>query len=233
MKEQTLWFLENIDVTGIFCPKKMDKGHLHVEKKFNKGEYIYLPDSDANKIYFIFEGRIKIGTKREDGKELTKTVLGPGEVFGEMVALGQTKRHDFAQALEDTIVCIVDKSDLRNMYREHGQFQAFLLRVMGSRMLEMEQRLESLVFKDSRSRIIEFLCELARKKGKRIGYEVLIKKFLPHQEIANLTATSRQTVTTTLNELRRDNLITFNRRRLLIRDLDALEKQIRSSTDAL
>ncbi len=226
MKEQALWFLENIDVTGLFCPKKMDKGHLHVEKRFAKDEYIYLEDSDANKIYFIFEGRVRIATKDAQGKILTKALLGPGEVFGELVALGQQKRHDFAQAVEDTVVCVVDKSDLRNMYREHGKFQAFLLRVLGSRMLEMEQRLQSLVFKNSRSRIVEFLCELAYKKGKRIGYEILVNNFLPHQEIAQLTATSRQTVTTTLNELRRANLITFNRKRLLIRDLEALKREI-------
>jgi CRP-like cAMP-binding protein len=53
---------------------------------------------------------------------------------------------------------------------------------------------------------------------------MLVRKFLTHQEIANLTATSRQTVTTVLNELRNKNILTFNRRRLLIRDMDALAK---------
>jgi CRP/FNR family transcriptional regulator, cyclic AMP receptor protein len=88
--------------------------------------------------------------------------------------------------------------------------------------LEMEQRLESLVFKDSRTRIIEFLKSLAAKRGQRVGYEMLVRKFLTHQEIANLTATSRQTVTTVLNELRNKNILIFNRRRLLIRDMDKL-----------
>ena len=86
----------------------------------------------------------------------------------------------------------------------------------------MEKRLESLVFKDSRTRIIEFLKGLADKKGQRVGYEMLVRKFLTHQEIANLTATSRQTVTTVLNELRNRKIITFNRRRLLIRDMEQL-----------
>ncbi len=227
MEEQTLWFLENIDVAGLFCPKKMDMGHLHEEKHFAKGEYIYQANSHADKIYFIFEGKVRVATKDAQGKILTKALLGPGEIFGELVVLGQQKRRDFAQAVEDTVVCLVDKTDLHKMYREHGKFQAFLLRVLGSRMLEMEQRLESLVFKDSRSRIVEFLCELAYKKGRRIGYEILVRSFLPHQEIAQLTATSRQTVTTTLNELRRANLIAFNRKRLLIRDLEALKREIR------
>lgn len=99
------------------------------------------------------------------------------------------------------------------------------MKIMGSRMLEMENRLESLVFKDSRTRIIEYLHELGNKKGQRVGYETLVRKFMTHQEIANLTATSRQTVTTVLNELRNKNVITFNRRRLLIRDMDQLKAE--------
>ena len=67
---------------------------------------------------------------------------------------------------------------------------------------------------------------IAEEKGKKIGYEILVQDFHSHKIIANLTATSRQTVTTILNELRTNNLITFNRQRLLIRDLDKLRKEL-------
>jgi len=90
----------------------------------------------------------------------------------------------------------------------------------------METRLENLVFKDSRSRIIDFLLELSDKRGERVGYETVVRKFLTHQEIANLTATSRQTVTTVLNDLRSKGLIKFDRRRLLIRDKDKLVTEL-------
>ena len=100
------------------------------------------------------------------------------------------------------------------------------MKVMGSRVLDMENRLESLVFKDSRSRIIEYLVSLVNKSGQRVGYEWVVRKFITHQEIANLTATSRQTVTTVLNELRTSELLTFNRKRLLVRDLDKLKEEI-------
>jgi len=91
----------------------------------------------------------------------------------------------------------------------------------------MERRLESLVFRDSRSRIVEFLVNIARSKGQRVGYEWVIRKPVTHQEIANLTATSRQTVTTTLNDLRYKKLLSFNRSRLLIRDLDKLAEEMK------
>jgi CRP-like cAMP-binding protein len=99
------------------------------------------------------------------------------------------------------------------------------MRTLGSRLLDMEQRLESLVFKDSRARIVEFLKNLGERKGQRVGYETVVRTFMTHQEIANLTATSRQTVTTVLNELKNKNILTFNRRRLLIRDMNLLAKE--------
>lgn len=225
MDGQSIWYLENIDVSGIFCPKKIGHGALDekTHKEVTKGDYIYLPEENADKVYFVSEGRIKVGTYSEQGKEITKAILNAGEVFGELSLIGEDKRRDFAYAMENSNLCILSVEDIKSLMREHNGLSLFLMKLMGSRMLEMEQRLESLVFKDSRTRIIEFLKQLAEKKGKRVGYEMVIYKFMTHQEIANLTATSRQTVTTVLNELRSKNIITFNRRRLLIRDMEQLE----------
>lgn len=227
MDNQSLWFLENIDVSGLFCPKKMARGDMerHAHKGYKKGEYIFLPDESSDKVFFITEGRVKIGTYGESGKEITKTILSEGEVFGELSLIGEERRRDFAYAMEDTQTCILTVAELKALMRDYNGLSLFLMKIMGSRVLEMEQRLESLVFKDSRTRIVEFLRELAEKRGQRVGYETVVRRFMTHQEIANLTATSRQTVTTVLNELRNKNILTFNRRRLLIRDLDLLRRE--------
>jgi CRP/FNR family cyclic AMP-dependent transcriptional regulator len=227
MSNQSFWYLENVDVTGIFCPKKIGRGDMekHVHRTYKRGEYIYLPEEQADRIFFLTEGRVKIGTYGETGKEITKAILSKGEVFGELSLVGEEKRRDFAYAMEETQLCVVTVDEMKSLMREHNGLSLFLMKIMGSRMLDMENRLESLVFKDSRTRIIEFLHDLGEKKGQRVGYETLVRKFMTHQEIANLTATSRQTVTTVLNELRNKNVLTFNRRRLLIRDMDQLLKE--------
>ena len=100
------------------------------------------------------------------------------------------------------------------------------MRMLGDRLMDMEDRVESLVFKTSRGRIIGFLEKLVNRRGQRVGYEMLVRKFFTHQEIANLTATSRQTVTMVLNELRKKNILTFNRSRLLIRDMELLRAEV-------
>lgn len=227
MSDQGLWYLENIDVTGIFCPQKLSNmGEEHAVESFSKGTHVYLPEDAANKIYFITEGRIKIGSHGSQDKEITKAILGKGEVFGELALVDSESRRDYAVAMEDTKLCVTTKEEMNGLMKNHSQLNLFMMKLMGKRALDMEKRLESLVFKDSRSRIIEFLSDLVEKKGQRVGYEMLVRKFITHQEIANLTATSRQTVTTVLNELRNKNILTFDRKRLLIRNLEELNNQI-------
>lgn len=225
-----LWYLENIDVTHILCPMKLSNDELmakHMRKQFKKGEQVFVPNDLSDRIFFITEGRIKLSSMNEEGKEVTKAILGKGEVFGELALLGESKRRDFATALEDTDTCVVTLEELCSLMRNRSELNLFFMRVFGSRQLEMERRLESLVFRDSRSRIVEFLVQLVETKGERVGYEWVFRKFITHQEIANLTATSRQTVTTTLNDLRAMKLLTFNRSRMLVRDLEELRKEIK------
>jgi len=226
-----LWHLENIDVTHLLCPSKLgdkDRMEQHTNKTWRKGETFFVPDELSDRIFFITEGRVKIATTNEEGKEITKAILGKGEVFGELALAGEMRRRDSATALENTMVCMVTLTELQSLMRERSDLNLFFMRIFSSRQLEMERRLESLVFRDSRSRIVEFLVNLTHNKGQRVGYEWVVRQFITHQEIANLTATSRQTVTTTLNDLRAQKLLTFNRSRLLVRDLDKLSALIRA-----
>jgi len=227
---QALWHLENIDVTHLLCPTKLDdeaRMATHAHKTFRKGEPVYIPNDLSDRIFFIEMGRVKISAMNDEGKEITKAILGRGEVFGELTLLGEARRHDFATALENTMTCVVTLPELRDLMRDRSELNLFFMNIFAARQLQMERRLESLIFRDSRRRIVEFLYQLVNSKGQRVGYEWVVRGFLTHQEIANLTATSRQTVTTTLNDLRFKKLLTFNRSRLLVRDLDKLKAEIR------
>lgn len=227
MSTQAFWYLENIDVAHIFCPRKMHTAHDHLRQRhFKKGEDIYLQDDDADKVYLITGGRVRIGSYSDKGKEITKAILATGEVFGELALITEGKRHEFASAMTATDVCILTASEMRQLMREHKGLNMFVMRLMGSRLLEMESRLESLVFKDSRSRIQELIVDLAKKRGQRVGHELIIRNFITHKDIASLTATSRQTVTAVLNELRNLNIIAFNRKQLLIRDMGRLAGEV-------
>lgn len=224
MADQKLWYVENIDLTHVFCPKKMGMGMIEAKDHlyFDANQYIYLPEEPARKIFLINEGRVKIGTYGADGKEVTKAILSPGEVFGELALINEGNRRDFAFSLETTSLCVLEKEDLSTMLRERSELQLFFMRLIGNRTLQLEQRLENLMFKTSRSRITEFLHTLAETRGRVVGYEREVRNMLTHKEIADLTGTSRQTVNAVLNDLRRQNILTFDRKRMLVRDMEQL-----------
>jgi CRP-like cAMP-binding protein len=143
-------------------------------------------------------------------------------VFGELAMAGEERRRDFAQAVEASTICPLTTGELKNLMYENKELSFKILKLIGLRIMKLERKLELLVFKDARTRVIEFLKDAASWKGVRVGYETMIQTQLTHKDIASLTGTSRQTVTTILNELKEKNLINFNRKQILIRDLDKL-----------
>jgi CRP-like cAMP-binding protein len=195
----------------------------HIPGVYKKDDFVYFKDQSSENIYMVSNGRVKIGTYGPDGKEIVKAILTRGEIFGELALAGEETRQDFAQAMDnDTRVCAMTIDDLQHLMLDNKELSFKILKIVGFRLRKMERKIESLVFKDARTRIVEFLREMAEEKGQKVGFEMMIKNHLTHKDIASLTGTSRQTVTTVMNELREKNLITFDRRRILIRDLEKL-----------
>ena len=193
-------------------------------KSINKGQFIFFPEDPSKTIFFLKEGRVKVGSYTDDGSEIIKTILEPGEIFGELGLAGEEKRNDFAEAMDDTVVvCALGLQEMEGMMQMNPNLSLKVTKLMGFRLRKIERRLESLFFKDVRTRIVDFLREMAKEKGERIGFEIIIHHRLTHRDIASLTATTRQTVTTILNELKADNIIFFDRKKILIRDLERLK----------
>ena len=225
MNEQSnLWFFEESDLFDLLCPRKSpEMEEAHVPNVYQKDDFIYFPDDSSSWIYMISNGRVKVGIYTDDKKEIVKAILTRGEIFGELALAGEEKRRDFAQAMDnDTRICRMNIEDLKELMKDNQELSFKILRIVGWKLRKMERKIESLVFKDARSRIVEFLHDMAVEKGQKVGFELMIKNHLTHKDIASLTGTSRQTVTTVMNELREQNLINFDRRRILIRDIEKL-----------
>ena len=224
-KESALWYFESVDLYDVLCPHKVKvMGDKHSFHHFKKDEFIFFPDEPATHIYMIADGRVRIGHYLDNGKEVVSAILSMGEIFGELALAGEEKRKDFAQSMDDkTSVCPLSIEDLKLLMYDNRELSFKMLKLVGLRLIKLERKMELLVFKDARTRIVEFLKDTASWKGKKVGYETLITTKLTHKDIASLTGTSRQTVTTIMNELKDQNLINFDRRRILIRDLESLK----------
>ncbi|MEO1262125.1 MAG: Crp/Fnr family transcriptional regulator [Bacteroidota bacterium] len=192
-------------------------------QKVSRYSSLYELGDPSEKIFFLLNGTVKTCTISNDGREVIKTVLHPVSMFGELGLVGEKHRHESAIALnKDVIFCTISVTEFHSLMRSNHSLCLKILNLVGKRLLKVEQKLESLIFKDARARIIDFLKESANKRGRKVGYEMLFKHCLTQQDIANLTGTSRQTVTSVLNDLRKDNLIYFNRNTILIRDMGKL-----------
>lgn len=188
-----------------------------------KFSHIYLPDERSDVMFFLAKGSVKIATHSEDGKEVIKALIQPLAMFGELGIVGEQRRQDMAQALREEVhLFILSVEDMKKLMRGNFQLYDKVMAIFGNRLIMAENKLESLIFKDARTRIIEFIKQEMNNSGRKIGYEMLLKHSLTHQDIANITCTSRQTVTLVLNELRKSDLIYFNRGKILVRDLARL-----------
>ncbi|MFM1876021.1 MAG: hypothetical protein RL266_1758 [Bacteroidota bacterium] len=193
-------------------------------KTFPRNTFIYSPGEMADWVYFVINGVVKTGTISEDGKEVIKNILYPGEMFGELGLSGLEERPDFASSLKGEVEIIrIPVKILRELINKNPEVGLRMIEKLGERITRSEKRLERLVFDDARTRIIDFLLEQALKNGKKFADETLIRHGFTHQDMANITGTSRQLVTIVLNQLKKENLINFDRSSILIRDLEKLK----------
>lgn len=197
-------------------------------KRIQKGEKIYDEGSDANTLYLLIKGTVKICLNSSSGKLLIKNIVHQEEVFGENLFSGVDIRQDFAQAFNGEVQFLCFKKEhILNMIMRYPKFTENLTSVVIERLGNIERRMENYVYKKAKSRIVDFILQTGKRKGIKIGLdECLINHGMSHKEIAYLTDTSRQTVARVLGELKRANLIHFSTRKpskILIRNMVALQ----------
>lgn len=186
-------------------------------------QFVFMPDEPAEQLYFLVRGRVKTGIFSLEGREIIKEIIAPGMMFGDLALAGETKRSEYAQSLNDGAeYLVVNMPDFQALMGKNQRFLFACMHHISGRLQRVEEKLANLVVKDARERIIEFLQETATREGRRVGLETLVKHQLTQQDIASITGTSRQTVTSVFNELKRSNLIYFNRNSILIRDVEKL-----------
>ncbi len=189
-------------------------------RSYRKGEYIYRPGERAVHTYIVFEGVVRIGKPDNKGSDRTSAVCYKNEIFGEAEFLNGQTRTNYAQAMEENTMIFVISSEsiIDGLYKnENNLFR--ILKLMAAKINKLEKRIDHVKHLNAEERLLDFIYDLANRNGVRIGcFEVMIKNTLKHKDIADIIGTTRQTVTTILNRLKKNNLIYFDSRKILIRD---------------
>ncbi|MEP3836361.1 MAG: Crp/Fnr family transcriptional regulator [Algibacter sp.] len=217
---RSLWFFDDVNLFKVLCPHKFKaykKGHEF--DAYKKKDYIYFEEDSANKVYLIEKGKVKIGYYSEDGNEVVKAILTRGEIFGETAILGELKREEFAQSLDNaTSICPVGVNTMHELMRNNQTFSLKIYKFIGFKLKKLERRLQLLLFKDAKTRLIEFLDELCSDYGyncEKTGDKIINHPYT-QKDIASLIGISRPTLNILLNELKEENVIQFTRKTIRI-----------------
>ncbi|MFQ6677815.1 MAG: Crp/Fnr family transcriptional regulator [Fidelibacterota bacterium] len=220
MAEKTkLWYLENFNLFSGMNEQSMDYMDRKSKMKSNKKkEIIYFPDDRSDTIYILKEGKVKISRIAEDGRTTSMQLIGPGEIFGEGALLGQDIHENIAEVVEDAVICTISRETFQEMMNENPSLNMSVTKFIGFRLRTIQAHVEDLVFKNAQERIESFLQRYVKNFGKQLVDGWIVRPFLKHQEIADLTATARQTVNMVLNELSENGTLKYTRRFLKVTD---------------
>jgi CRP-like cAMP-binding protein len=215
--------LDGIPLFAVLLPDERAMLWQHaMMHAYNRHQVIYMPGQAASKVYFLYKGTVKVAVHAEK-KDIIKYVVRQSSLFGETCLTGDAFRRDFAYAMDNSVEILeLDAQTILLLMKRNFAFAQSVLHFLGERLRYTESQLENVVLKDSKSRIVEFLHQMGTEHGKLIGLETLVKHNMTHQDIADLTGTSRQMVTAVLNQLKRANVLYFNRKKILFRNLEAL-----------
>ena len=204
------WFLEGFNLF-----KKL--GRLNMMKiceilemdNIEKGQAIELNDKHKNSIFFLKKGTVKIVNSTNN---TVKYIVKRGNIFGELALYNkEAASEEIAYALEDCVICYIESEQMEGLIEKHKSLKNGVLKIYGLRIQKLERRLHDLLYKDSSTRIREFISDYLNEFGEtNESGKSTAKNLLSHKEIANLTNTSRQTVSNVLSTMRKEGSIAYN-----------------------
>ncbi len=200
--------------------------HNFIEAK--KGAYIYFEAFNHNKLYFIKEGYIRIGYIDNDGNEIIKEIIREGEVFGQFTLEKDNLNGEFAQAYKtDVSLCAFNIEDFEKLLQRKPSIALKYTKQVGTKLRNIQNRLVNLLNKDVKTRLLNFLWQLVQSDIAETRPDgVCIPNYLTHEDIAHLIGSSRQTVTTMINEMTADGILSYNRQKICFLDVKKIQKLV-------
>lgn len=184
------------------------------ERRYPKGHILYMPGDPSNSMYLLKAGRVQQYHLSLEGRKLVTVVHEPGDIFGTSAVANGHGRHVFAEAMDDCVVYILNRSHVRELLLRQPEATLLLIRKMAQRLNRAERKLQELIFDPIPVRLARCLLELA-KNGVVDGFS--------HQEVSEMLGAYRETVTVTLNKFKQHGLIEIERRRIVIKDPAGLD----------
>jgi CRP/FNR family cyclic AMP-dependent transcriptional regulator len=217
-------FLKNISLFAELSePDLAVIGGLTITRNFRKNMIVFMEDELGEGFYYVKSGKVKILHTALDGREHIIHILGPGEVFAEVLLFQKGGYPATAVALEDSVIGMIKNSDLEQAVLTYPSIALQLIKVLSQKLLQAQISIKALAFSDIYVRTAQNLVNLARKYGKATDRGLEINIDMTRQELANLVGTSRETVTRTLSSLKKAQIIDLADHKIIVLQWDKLE----------
>ncbi len=220
-----IWYLKNINLFRGLSDEQMRviEGRT-LMREVRRREVLYLPGDAGDRVYLLKRGLVKISTLQPDGHEIILALLRTGEVFGEEAVLEGAPRDHQAEAYEDALICVVSRADFVDLLRSYPDLAFQVTKLIGLRLRTLRTRVEKLLFRGASARLAAVLLDLAREHGVQDGSGLRLPLRLSQQDLASLIGVTRESVSLSLAEFKRQGWISVDGRTLRILDVAALRR---------
>ena len=194
--------------------------------QFKKDSYIFQAGTIDNNIYVLKKGLVKLFRLSPAGRELMQWFIFPGEIFGLAEIPAPGYRTVYAQCCEDSEIKILSQKKFKQSLVNSPGLAIQVIEQLSTRLKVVGDTLLNFTSDDVKSRIIKLLLRLSMRFGVECKDGTLLNVTLTHKELADMVGTCRQTMTTILNQLKKENLIKLQDRKIVVSSLTTLEYQV-------
>ena len=197
------------------------------EVKLSRGEHLFNEGDDGDCLYVVLDGKMKLTRAAADGRENLLSVLGPGEMFGELSLFDPRPRTSTASAVTDAVLASLRHEALRPWLKERPEVSLHMLRALAQRLRRANDVTADLVFTDVPGRVAKNLLDLADRFGREEPDGLHVHHDLTQEELAQLVGASRETVNKALADFAARGWLQISARSVLILDVERLRKRAR------
>ena len=187
-----------------------------IKRSFDKEQVIILAEEEGDALFIIIKGQVKVSILSEDGREVILSLLGEGAVFGELSLLDGKPRSANVVATQDTEIYTVRRPDFLQLMYRVPQIAISLLAELATRLRRTDRKIEGLALLDVAGRISETLLQLATDNGSHSDEGIVLEGRPTHQQLANMSGTTRETVSRVLKRLEKQGYLSCQGRSITI-----------------
>jgi len=163
-------------------------------RELARGETIFNEGDDGHALYVVVKGKVKLARTARDGRENLLSLLGAGDMLGELSVFDPGPRLSRAHAVEDTVVYELPKQVLDVWLDDHLEMSRHMMRALAQRIRRMSNTMADLVFSDVPGRVAKAILDLGHRFGRMERGHVTVRHGLTQEELAQLVGASRETV---------------------------------------